>query len=60
MNPCLIAFFVAGWLHPVVEKTKHGVNGQKFDNLVWILIGTLIGTKNRSQISFFLSYFLRN
>ena len=38
-------------LHLVVEKTKHGVNGQKFENLVWILIGT----KNGSQIRFFLS-----
>ena len=34
----------------MVEKTKHGAKKQKFDNLVWILIGT----KNGSQFFFLL------
>ena len=46
MNSCLISFFVAGYIMWLK-------NGQKFDNLASILIGTLIGTKNGSQIRFF-------
>ena len=49
MNSCLISFFCCR-LHHVVLWLK---NGQKFDNLASILIGTLIGTKNGSQIRFF-------